>query len=338
MNGQHAIETLPEVVPTDRAGLSEHLAKHYGMRYGALVTSGSAAIELSLHHLGLSPGDRVLLPNNCCHQVPAALVRFGAIPVLVEVGQDLLLTPRRVAHAMHEDIRAIIAVHQYGLPCSVSGLRELVGSDVSIIEDAALCWRLQAGGVDLGKKSDIVVTSFGEGKPVDIGAGGGAFANDASIQEHIDTWTPGQRQRSHPVLPYALSHHAFPAFSDALIEANTVTERRWNGIPTLLRLLEYSGLHTWQPAQNDRPSWQYIPVQVDSQAAFKRLRFSPLAEALGVCAPHPVPLQELPMLREKTLCVPPLASSSSPTFWLLLDTDLSIDKPDQVAQWAASIH
>jgi perosamine synthetase len=55
-----------------------------GRRFGILVSNGSAALEAAVAALGLGPGDEVILPTFAIISCAAAVVRAGAIPVVVD--------------------------------------------------------------------------------------------------------------------------------------------------------------------------------------------------------------------------------------------------------------
>jgi perosamine synthetase len=283
----------------DRTALTQWLAKFYGKTTGALVNSGAAAIDLALHYLGIQRGDRVLIPDNCCHLVPEAILRFGAVPLLVTVGDDLVLTPNRVACALSRKVKAIVAIHQWGLPCDIAALRQVVGTQIPIIEDAAQAWRLKARGREIGADSDVVITSFGDRKPVSIGEGGAAFANSEAIAEIIDRWSPYQRSRSLPHLPIALSQYALPHLPEALHLADTLAETRRAFVAQALPLLHQYGLRVWTAAAGDEPYWYYLPVWAETEDLAQRGRNSTHADILDICRPHPVPLRDIPLLQGK---------------------------------------
>ncbi|MCZ0970404.1 DegT/DnrJ/EryC1/StrS family aminotransferase [Streptomyces albulus] len=117
-------------------------------------------------------GAEVVVPDVGCHSVAAAVVRVGAVPVFVGVGEGLTLHPPDVAAACSARTRAVIAVHQYGLPCDVPGIVAAVPRGVAVIEDVAQTWGSTTRGVPAGSTGTLTVTSFGPSKPVALGAGG----------------------------------------------------------------------------------------------------------------------------------------------------------------------
>lgn len=320
----------------DRLPCSSWLATFYGRRHGALVGSGTAALELALRQLGVNPTWRVAVPAATCHQVAAAVLNVGAHPVIVSNAADLLLE----AHAVKTHLAgldALIAVHQFGLPCDIPGLRRCVGEQLPIIEDSACAWGIQMPG------ATRVITSLGQGKPVDIGGGGALFA-DTAVDAEIDTWSAGQRQRRHPALAPALSVHALPHLAIAVARAQQRAQRLRPAIAHLLGQLRGYGLQPWEAPERCLPSWQFVPIRTETPTLFQQLRHSPHAEALGVCAPAADPLDQLPMLRGRSeRAEGPQAAQPLHQQWVLLDPLAALEQPDQLAAWAegarhASLH
>ena len=56
-----------------------------GQRYGIAVANGSVALDLAVSALGIGPGDEVILPTFTIISCAAAIVRAGAIPVVVDL-------------------------------------------------------------------------------------------------------------------------------------------------------------------------------------------------------------------------------------------------------------
>ena len=92
-------------------------AARVGRKHGVAVCNGSVALDAAVAALGIGPGDEVILPTFTIISCAAAIVRAGAVPVLVDsdpatwnmdVAQiEARITPRT---------KAIMVVHIYGLP------------------------------------------------------------------------------------------------------------------------------------------------------------------------------------------------------------------------------
>ncbi|CAI8759235.1 dTDP-4-amino-4,6-dideoxygalactose transaminase [Pseudomonas chlororaphis] len=311
----------------DRLPCSSWLAQFYGRRHGALLGSGTAALELALRQLGVTATWRVAVPAATCHQVVAAVLNAGAVPVIIEHAAELLLSSESLAPHVN-GLDAVIAVHQYGLPCDIPALRRLLGERLPIIEDSAGAWDLCSPG------ASRVVTSLGHGKALDIG-GGGALFGDTPVDGDIDVWSPGQRCRSSPASSPALSIHALPALMPAVAMAQARSQRLRQQMPGLLARLRDYGLEPWTGEGSAAPNWQFIPIRTRELQLFERLRYSPHAEALGVCAPAPGALRELPMLRGRgEVARGPEASLELRRNWILLDPLAALDHPRRLAAWA----
>ncbi|QXH39350.1 DegT/DnrJ/EryC1/StrS family aminotransferase [Pseudomonas sessilinigenes] len=311
----------------DRLPCSSWLAQFYRRRHGVLLGSGTAALELALRQLGAATTWRVAVPAATCHQVVAAVLNVGAVPVIIENAAELLLS--REALAPHVNgLDAVIAVHQYGLPCDIPALRRLLGEQLPIIEDSAGAWDLDRPG------ASRVITSLGHGKALDIG-GGGALFGDTPVDGDIDVWSPGQRARAFPASSPALSIHALPALMPAIARAQARSQRLRQQMPGLLARLRDYGLEPWAVEGSPTLNGQFIPIRTRELPLFERLRYSPHADALGVCAPASAALRELPMLRNRgEVAQGPQTSLELHRNWVLLDPLAALDHPGHLDAWA----
>jgi hypothetical protein len=64
--------------------LEEGFAARVGRKHGVAVCNGSVALDAAVAALGLGPGDEVILPSFTIISCAAAILRAGAIPVLVD--------------------------------------------------------------------------------------------------------------------------------------------------------------------------------------------------------------------------------------------------------------
>ncbi|GAG02189.1 unnamed protein product, partial [marine sediment metagenome] len=59
-------------------------AAYCGMDYGVAVSNGTVALEVAMRCLGLEPGDEVIMPTFTIISCALAIIRVGAVPVLVD--------------------------------------------------------------------------------------------------------------------------------------------------------------------------------------------------------------------------------------------------------------
>lgn len=167
----------PEVEKFER-----DFADYCGVRHVLGVGNGTDALELALRAAGIGRGDQVILPANTFVATAEAVMRAGAEIVLVDNDADYLIDPASVADHLTSRTRAIMAVHLYGQSAAVETLRDISGTSVTIIEDAAQSQGARRHGHRAGSLGDIAGTSFYPGK--NLGAYGDAGAVMTNDAEH----------------------------------------------------------------------------------------------------------------------------------------------------------
>lgn len=114
-------------------------AAYLGAPHAIGVGNGSDAIELALQALGVGAGDAVLTVPFTFAATIEAIVRSGATPLFVDVGDDFTLDVEAAARVLAtRPVKAIIAVHLYGQPADLDRLVPLARRHgVALVEDAA---------------------------------------------------------------------------------------------------------------------------------------------------------------------------------------------------------
>lgn len=151
--------------------------QYYGFRYVLPVDSGTAALHTALAAAGIGSGDMVLLPVNVCASVPMAVLSVGALPVLVDTDASLNMDAEALESMLdaHPRTRAVIVVHQHGIPANMERLTRIVRAkktDVCVIEDCAQAHSTTIRGKPVGRYGDMAVFSFNKGKILSAGSGG----------------------------------------------------------------------------------------------------------------------------------------------------------------------
>ena len=117
----------------------QKFAKLCNRKHAVAVSSGSAALEIAVHSLGIKKGDEVILPTFTIISCVAPLIRIGAIPVLIDA--DPLtwnMDVSQIEERISSKTKAIMAVHIYGLPVDMDPLLKLAKRQgLLVIEDAA---------------------------------------------------------------------------------------------------------------------------------------------------------------------------------------------------------
>jgi perosamine synthetase len=160
-------------------------SKLMGCAHGIAVCNGSVAIEVALAALRIGPGDEIILPTFTIISCASAIVRAGAIPVVVDCQSDTWnLDPNLLAAKITDRTKAIMVVHIYGLPVDMDPVIELARQhDLFLIEDAAEQHGQTYKGRPLGSLGDIAIVSFYPNKQITTGEGGMVLTSDDALAD-----------------------------------------------------------------------------------------------------------------------------------------------------------
>lgn len=163
----------------------EQFAQKVGRKYGIAVSNGSVALDAAVLALGIKAGDEVIMPTFTIISCAAAIVRAGAIPVLVDSDND---TWNMDVNLMEEKItpktKAIMLVHIYGLPVDMDPILALARKyNLKVIEDAAEMHGQTYNGKPCGSFGDISTFSFYPNKHITTGEGGMIMTDDPELAE-----------------------------------------------------------------------------------------------------------------------------------------------------------
>lgn len=157
-------------------GLEAAAAQHLGKVATVAVSSGTAALHLALAALNIQPGDFVAVPTFAYVGVVNPILYVGAIPVWIDAeAATWNLDPDLLAKALqrYRKIKAIIAVHNYGVPAQMKKILALARTHrIPVIEDAAEAWGATCQGKPCGTLGDLGFFSFNSNKTVTAFGGG----------------------------------------------------------------------------------------------------------------------------------------------------------------------
>lgn len=156
-----------------------------GRKYGIAVCNGSVALDVAIAALGIGIGDEVILPTFTIISCAAAIVRSGAVPVVVDCDRatwnmdvsqiEAKITPRT---------KAIMIVHIYGLPVDMNLILDLAKTyNLQIIEDAAEMHGQTYHGRPCGSFGAISTFSFYANKHITTGEGGMLVTDNPELSD-----------------------------------------------------------------------------------------------------------------------------------------------------------
>lgn len=163
----------------------EMMAAKCDRQYGIAVSNGSVALDAAITALGITKGDEVILPTFTIISCAAAIVRAGALPVVVDADPVTWnMDVRQIEAKITPFTKAIMIVHIYGLPVDVDPILELADKHgLLIIEDAAEMHGQTYKSLPCGSFGDISTFSFYPNKHITTGEGGMIVTNNPHLAE-----------------------------------------------------------------------------------------------------------------------------------------------------------
>lgn len=170
------------------AAFEDEFAAHLGAPHACAVSSCTTALHLALLALGVGPGDEVITASHSFIATANSVRYCGAAPIFVDIDpRTYNLDPRRVAEAVTPRTRAILAIHQMGMPCDLPGLRDVAHCHgIALIEDAACAVgseiKVDGRWEPIGRpRGDIACFSFHPRKVITTGDGGMLTTSNAQL-------------------------------------------------------------------------------------------------------------------------------------------------------------
>ncbi|MGO4513918.1 DegT/DnrJ/EryC1/StrS family aminotransferase [Bradyrhizobium sp. 2TAF36] len=170
------------------AAFERDFATLVGAPHACAVSNCTTALHLALVALDIGPGDEVITVSHSFIATANCVRYCGATPVFVDIDPDTYnIDPERVAEAITTSTRAIIAVHQMGMPCDLAALVAIADRHgLALIEDAACAAgsQIQVNGSwdRIGKPyGRIACFSFHPRKVITTGEGGMLTTSDPEL-------------------------------------------------------------------------------------------------------------------------------------------------------------
>lgn len=147
-----------------------------GLKYFAMVDSGSNALYMAAHLLNLAPGSEVIIPSYTWVSCAQAVLMANLQPVFCDVDlRTMNVTREHIEPRLSEKTGAIMVIHYAGLPVDIDPILEL---GLPVIEDAAHAVDSLSQGRPCGSIGDLGIYSFDAVKNLTAGEGGGITCSD----------------------------------------------------------------------------------------------------------------------------------------------------------------
>lgn len=177
------------------AAFEGEFAAAVGAAHACAVSSCTTALHLALLAAGVRPGDEVITASHSFIATANSIRYCGARPMFVDIEPETFnMDPALVAPAITERTRAILCVHQMGMPCDLKAILAVARRhSLPLIEDAAcaigseILWN--GAWEKIGKpRGDIACFSFHPRKLITTGDGGMITTSNAEWDRQFRLW------------------------------------------------------------------------------------------------------------------------------------------------------
>ena len=299
----------PEVAAFEAA-----FAQCVGAAHACAVSNCTTALHLALLAAGVGPGDEVITVSSSFIAAANAVRQCGATPVFVDIGPtDFNIDPDAIAAAATPRTRAVLCVHQMGMPCDLGRILPLARRlGVKVIEDAACaigsCIRQDGLWQTIGAPhGDVACFSFHPRKVITTGEGGMITTRHAAWDRMFRLW----RQHGMDV-PDTVRHrsprvvfesYAMPGYNYRMTDVQAAIGRRQlQRLPGLIAerrrlaaryremLAEVPGVQAPEEPDWAQSNWQSycvrLPERVDQRAVMQSMLDDGIATRRGIMCAH----------------------------------------------------
>ncbi len=159
--------------------------------HAVVFSSGTAALHAAAFAAGVEEGDEIVTSAITFAASANCGAYLGARPRFADIEAETWnVSAATLEPAMTPRVKAVIPVHFAGLPVQIEPIRDLVGPNVAIVEDAAHALGGNTGGEEVGScaHSDMAIFSLHPTKAITACEGGVVTTRDPTLAERLSTF------------------------------------------------------------------------------------------------------------------------------------------------------
>ena len=167
--------------------LERQWCAYYGVKHAVSMNSATSGLYAAIGALGLGYGDEVIVSPYTMSACATCALVYGAIPIFADVCPETgSLDPAAIEAQITERTRAIVVVHQFGIPADMDAILALAKKrHLKIVEDCAQAHGARYRGRYVGTMGDIGVFSLNVNKTIQVGEGGVCLTNDEELRYRL---------------------------------------------------------------------------------------------------------------------------------------------------------
>lgn len=215
--------------------LEENIKSFLGVRHAIIVSSGTAALHLSMMALGIGVNDEVIVPAFTFPATANVAEIMGAKTILTDISlDDYCIDPFKMENAITSKSKVIMPVHEFGQAANMKPIIKIAKKyKLNIVEDAACALGTEYKGKKVGTFGEIGCFSFHPRKAITTGEGGVAVTNNKilatkirSLRNHGMIKTNGKYDLKHVGLNYRMTDFQAAIGISQLSDLNSKNEIR----------------------------------------------------------------------------------------------------------------
>jgi len=162
-------------------------SRYIGVKEAIATSSGTTALFVALKALGVKEKDRVITTPFTFVATASSILQCGGVPVFCDVDEKTFnLDPEKLENILktEKNIKGVVAVHLYGLPCNLEEITFLTKKyNIFLLEDCAQAHGAEYQDKKVGSWGDMGAFSFYPTKNMTTGEGGMITTNDSLLAE-----------------------------------------------------------------------------------------------------------------------------------------------------------
>ena len=263
--------------------VEKQIAEKVGCGNAVALSSGTAALHMAAKLAGIKQGQKVFCSDMTFAATLNPVVYEGAEPIFIDTEYDTWnMDPVALEKAfeLYPDVKVVVVVHLYGVPCKMDEIRAICDKHGAIIiEDAAESLGATYKGVQTGNFGKYNAISFNGNKIITGSSGGMLLTADAEAANKVRKWSTQSRENApwyqHEEIGYnyrmsnviaGVVRGQIPYLEEHIAQKKAIYERYkegFKGLPVSMNPFD---------AENSVPNYWLSCMIIDRDAMCKQVR------------------------------------------------------------------
>lgn len=263
--------------------LEKIIAEKVGVKYAVALSSGTAALHLSMKIAGITPGKKVFCSDVTFSATVNPVVYEGGEPVFIDTERDTWnMDPVALERAfeIYPEVKHVVVANLYGTPGKMDEISAVCKKHGAIlIEDAAESFGATYKGRQTGTFGDVAIISFNGNKIITGSSGGMFLTNNIDEANKVRKWSTQAREAAawyqHEEIGYnyrmsnviaGVARGQMPYLDEHIAQKRAIYERYKKGFAGLpVSMNPYDEI-------NSEPNFWLSCLLIDERAMCKQVR------------------------------------------------------------------